>query len=338
MRNDAADAQHLHGHQASRRRLVALLDLLRHLDARQLGLPIAVMVLVAFFSIKSPYFLDLTNFQNVGRQGAALAAVAFGQTFVVLTAGIDLSVGATIALVSVATAWGGARYGLGGALICGLGSGLAVGLANGVVVARLHVAPFVATLAMLSVAGGAALIISGGIPMEGVPSQLTDLSTTNVSVVPAAVVVSCALFVIAFAILRWTRLGRYFYAIGGNAEAARLAGISNRLVIVAAYLLCSLFTAIGGIILTARVYSGQPRLGESLTLQSIAAVVLGGVSLFGGRGSLVGVAFGIAFISILANGLNLLNVASYTQMLVIGAALIAAVAFDRLIARRAGEE
>ncbi len=307
-------------------------------DIRQLGLPVAVVALVVYFSIASPHFLDLTNFQNIGRQGAALAAVSFGQTFVILTAGIDLSVGSTIALVSVSTAWGGSQYGLTGALLCGLGAGLAVGLVNGAVVARLGVAPFVATLAMLSIASGAALIISGGVPIRDVPSQITDLATLNVGPVPASVVVSFALFAIAFVVLRWTRLGRYFYAIGGNAEAARLAGIPTGRVTVAAYVLCALFTAVAAIILTGRVHSGQPTLGADLTLQSIAAVVLGGVSLFGGRGSLVGVAFGIAFISILANGLNLLGVASYTQMLVIGAALIAAVAFDRLVARRSGEE
>lgn len=311
---------------------------LARVDIRQLGLPLAVIALLVYFSIASPYFLDLTNFQNVGRQGAALAAVAFGQTFVILTAGIDLSVGATIALVSVSTAWGGTQYGLTGALVCGLAAGLAVGFVNGTVVARLGVAPFVATLAMLSIAGGAALIISGGVPIRGLPTQVTDLATLEVGPVPAPVVVSFGLFAIAFVILRWTRLGRYFYAIGGNAEAARLAGIPTGRVTVAAYVLCSLFTAVGAIILTGRVHSGQPTLGADLTLQSIAAVVLGGVSLFGGRGSLVGVAFGIAFISILANGLNLLGVASYTQMLIIGAALIAAVAFDRLVARRSGEE
>lgn len=311
---------------------------LARVDIRQLGLPFAVIALLVYFSIASPYFLDLTNFQNVGRQGAALAAVAFGQTFVILTAGIDLSVGATIALVSVSTAWGGTQYGLTGALVCGLAAGLAVGFVNGTVVARLGVAPFVATLAMLSIAGGAALIISGGVPIRGLPTQVTDLATLEVGPVPAPVVVSFGLFAIAFVILRWTRLGRYFYAIGGNAEAARLAGIPTGRVTVAAYVLCSLFTAVGAIILTGRVHSGQPTLGADLTLQSIAAVVLGGVSLFGGRGSLVGVAFGIAFISILANGLNLLGVASYTQMLIIGAALIAAVAFDRLVARRSGEE
>jgi ribose transport system permease protein len=209
---------------------------------------------------------------------------------------------------------------------------------NGLIVVRLRVAPFVATLATTSVAAGVALMICGGIPLTGVPTRLTDLSTMKIGIVPAVVSISFAFFVLAYVILRWTRIGHYLFAVGGNAEAARLAGIPNGVVIVSAYVLCSLFTAVGGIILTARVFSGQPNIGQNLTLQCIAAVVLGGVSLFGGRGSVVGVAFGVAFISILANGLNLMNVASYTQMLVIGAALVAAVAFDRLVSRRLGEE
>lgn len=330
---DGARSERFHATQLVVARMAAL-----RTDVRQLGLPLAVAALLVYFSLAAPYFLELSNFQNIGRQAAALAAVAIGQTFVILTAGIDLSVGATVGLSSVLTAWGGTRYGLGGAIVCGLAGGVAVGVVNGLVIAKLRVAPFVATLAMLSVAGGAALIVSGGVPIRGVPSALSDLATTNVWIVPASVVVSVVLFAVAYAVLRWTLLGRHLYAIGGNLEAARLAGVPTALVTVAAYVLCSLFSAVGAIILTARVISGQPNLGESLTLQSIAAVVLGGVSLFGGRGSLVGVAFGIAFISILANGLNLLGVASYTQMLVIGSALVAAVAFDRFVARRVGEE
>lgn len=330
----AADAAQV----GDRRRFVKASDAFSRVDIRQLALPFAVAALIAYFGISAKYFLDLNNFQNIGQQGAALAVVAFGQTFVILTAGIDLSVGATVGLVSVTSAWGGARYGVAGSLICGLGSALVVGLVNGLIIVRLRVAPFVATLATTSVAAGAALMICGGIPLTGVPTALTNLSTTKIGPMPAVVAVSLVFFVLAYVLLRWTRLGHYLFAVGGNAEASRLAGIPNGAVLLGAYTLCALFTGVGGIILTARVYSGQPNIGQSLTLQSIAAVVLGGVSLFGGRGSVIGVAFGVAFISILANGLNLMNVASYTQMLVIGAALVAAVAFDRLIARRVGEE
>jgi ribose transport system permease protein len=181
------------------------------------------------------------------------------------------------------------------------------------------------------------LTIAGGVPIRDLPEGFTTLSATEIAGIPLMVAVSVLLFVLAFAVLRWSRLGRYIYALGGNAEATRLAGVGTGRVTVAAYALCSLFTAVGAVFLTARVHQGQPTLGEDLMLQSIAAAVLGGVSLFGGRGSVVGVAFGVLFISVLSNGMNLLNVSSYAQMLVIGVALIAAVAVERLLAVRSGE-
>lgn len=311
---------------------------LRGLDPRQLGLPIAVIALFAYFSIASTHFFDSANFQNIARQGSALTAVAIGQTFVVLTAGIELSVGATVGLVSVVVALATIEFGLVVGLLIGLGAAAAVGLINGTVVSRLGVAPFVATLAMLSAAAGVALMLSGGVPVSGLPESIRSIATSDVAGVPVSALIAFGLLLLAAFILRWTRLGRYIYAVGGNAEAARLAGIPVSRVLVSAYVLCSLFTAVGAVILTARVSSGQPNLGGDLALQSIAAVVIGGVSLFGGRGNLIGVAFGAVFISVLANGLNLLNVASYMQMLVIGVALVAAVALDRFMARRSGEE
>jgi len=303
---------------------------------RQAALPIATLAMIAYFSIASPYFLDVANFQNIGRQGAALAAVAFGQTFVVIAAGIDLSVGSTVGLVSVVTAIISIRYGVPAGIAAGIAAGGVVGTVNGLVVAGLRVAPFVATLAMLSAAAGAALIVSGGVPVTGIPLGLPAIATDQVLGVPMPDIVAALLLVIAFVVLRWVRVGRNLYAIGGNAEASRLAGINIGAATVAAYVLCSAFTAIGAVILTARVYSGQPTLGAELTLESLAAVVLGGVSLFGGRGSVIGVAFGAIFITVLGNGLNLLNVPSYSQQLVIGAALVAAVAFDRFVSRHEG--
>ncbi len=313
-----------------------LFSLLGRVQWRQAALPIATLAMIVYFSIASPYFFDVANFQNIGRQGAALAAVAFGQTFVVIAAGIDLSVGSTVGLVSVVTAITSIRYGVPAGIAAGIAAGAIVGLVNGTVVAALRVAPFVATLAMLSAAAGAALIVSGGVPVTGIPLGLPAIATARVLGVPMPDVIAAALLVIAFVVLRSTRTGRNLYAIGGNAEASRLAGINIGFVTITAYVLCSAFTAIGAVILTARVYSGQPTLGAELTLESLAAVVLGGVSLFGGRGSVIGVAFGAIFITVLGNGLNLLNVPSYSQQLLIGAALVAAVAFDRFIGRHEG--
>lgn len=301
---------------------------------RDIGLPLAVIVLVVFFSATSNVFLTGQNFRNIGVAAAALAAVSFGQTFAILTAGLDLSVGSTVALVSIVSALGMRSYGIPAGILAGLAAGAGVGLLNGLIITRLHVFPFIATLAMLSIVSGLALNLSAGVAVSGVPGRFGDLAYQAVWGIPLPVLLAFLVLLASHFLLRYTRLGRHVYAVGGNEEAARLSGIKIGRVKVAAYVVCSFCAAVGSIILTARVSSGQPTLGTSLPLESVAAVVLGGVSLFGGRGSVVGVAFGVAFVSILSNGLNLLNVSSYTQLMVIGAALIVAVALDQAILRR----
>jgi ribose transport system permease protein len=304
---------------------------------RDAGLPLAVLALIIYFTAQSAVFLTVANFQNVGLQAAALALVAFGQCFVILTAGIDLSVGSTVALVSVVSADVMVDHGILPGIAAGLAIGLAVGLINGFIITRLRVVPFVATLAMLSIASGLALELSGGTPITGIPEGFSSIAQKRLLGVPAPVVIAFALFLVAWAVLRFMRLGRHIYAVGGNAEAARLSGVNVQRVTMSAYVICSLFAACGALLLTARVVSGQPTLGASLALESVAAVVLGGVSLFGGRGSVVGVFFGVAFVSILGNGLNLVGVSSYTQMLILGLALIAVLAIDRQIGRNQQE-
>jgi ribose transport system permease protein len=302
--------------------------------ARQIGLPLAVLGLIAAFASRSDVFLTVPNFRNVGLQAAALAAVSFGQTVVILTAGLDLSVGSIVALVSVMTAFAMLQFGILGGVLVALVVGVAAGMLNGLIVTRLRVFPFIATLATMSLFSGLALNLAGGTPVIGLSTAYSNLAFQRLLGVPYPVIVSLLLLVSTFLILRYLRIGRNIYAIGGNQEAARLSGLSVDSVKVAAYMYSGFCSAVGALILTARVASGQPTLGESLALESVAAVVLGGVSLFGGRGSVIGVAFGVAFVSILSNGLNLLNVSSYTQMMVIGAALVGAVAIDQLWIRR----
>lgn len=310
-----------------------LRNVLRH-NVRDIGLPLAVLALVLFFSATSPFFATVPNFRNIGVAAAALAAVSFGQTFTILTAGLDLSVGSTCALVSIVAALGMRRYGTAFGVVEGLLAGGAVGLLNGLIITRLHVFPFIATLATLSIMSGLALNLSNGLAVSGVPGRFGDLAYQVFAGIPVPVLVALLVLVLSHFILRYTRLGRHVYAIGGNEEAARLSGIKIDRAKVIAYVMCGFCTAVGSLILTSRVASGQPSLGASLPLESVAAVVLGGVSLFGGRGSVVGVAFGVAFIGILSNGLNLLNVSSYTQLMVIGGALVLAVALDQVITRR----
>lgn len=301
---------------------------------RDFGLPIALLCLIAYFAMNSDVFLTSQNMRNIALQAAALAAVSIGQTFVILNADLDLSVGSIVALVSVVGAMAMAAYGIPVGIVIGLATGAAVGLINGLVVTRLRVMAFIATLAMLSVAQGLALNISSGIPIAGIPDSFTDLAFARIFGVPVPFIISLVLFVAAVFTLHYTRLGRNIYAVGGNVEAARLSGIPVRKTKLWAYVISGICAAIASMILTARVGSGQPTLGASLALESVAAVVLGGVSLFGGRGSIIGVGVGVAFVSILSNGLNLLNVSSYTQMILVGIALIAAVAVDQTLSQQ----
>jgi ribose transport system permease protein len=220
-------------------------------------------------------------------------------------------------------------HGVWAGIVASLVTGAGVGLVNGIVITRFKVFPFIATLAMMSIVSGLALSLSGGVAVTGVPGSFSNLAYELVLGIPVPVIIALMVLLIAFIVLQYTRLGRRIYAVGGNEEAARLSGIQIGVVKVAAYVFSGVCAAVGSIILTARVASGQPSLGTTLPLESVAAVVLGGISLFGGRGSVIGVAFGVLFVSILSNGLNLLNVPSYTQMMVIGGALILAVALDQ---------
>lgn len=300
----------------------------------EVALPAATLGMIVLFAALSDVFLTGSNFRNIGVAASALAAVAFGQTFVILTAGLDLSVGSTVALVSVVSAFVMREFGIAPGIVAALLCGASVGLVNGLIITRFRISPFITTLAMLSVTAGLALNLAGGVPIPGLPAGFGRIAYESVAGIPVPVLIAAVTLLLADLVLRYTRFGRHVCAVGGNEEAARLSGIRVERVRIAAYAVCGLTAAIGAIILTARVSSGQPTLGATLPLESIAAVVLGGVSLAGGRGSAVNVAFGVAFISILANGLNLLNISSYTQMMIIGLSLIAAVALDQANIRR----
>jgi len=300
----------------------------------QYGLPIVTILLFIFLSLASPYFLTGYNIQNIARQVAPLAVAAFGQAIVVITAGLDLSVGATIALVSVFFAFGTLNYGMLAGIVIALIIGTTIGLINGTLVSRFNISPFIVTLGMASVARGIALTMTGGTPVHGMPPEFAMIGTSSICGIPTPIVIAFLVFAVCFFMLMRTRLGRHIYAVGGNKEASRLSGVKVDWCIIKVYLICGLLAAIAGIILTSRVRSGQPTLGDGYELQSVAAVVLGGVSLYGGRGNLVGVFFGVLFIGILGNGLNLLDVSSYTQQIVIGIVLILALIMDSVLLKQ----
>lgn len=304
-------------------------------------LPVLLVVMVVVFAVAEPRFLAVDNLANIGRQSVYLLLITMAQMIVLLCAELDLSVGATVALVSVVTALTMSELGGDGltAMVVGVaagwGVGLLVGVVNGVVVAYLKVPSFMVTLGTTSVATGSALLLSNGAPVTGIPMGFSDTWGTGSWLglpVPLVVAVVAALAVYVF--LYRTTLGRNLFAIGGNKEAAKVAGIRVRGVLVAAFVMCSGLTALSGILLTARVASGEATLGTSFVLLSIAAAVLGGTSLFGGEGRLGLVILGVIFIGVLSNGMNLLRVSSYVQQLIIGIVLISAVALDRVRARR----
>jgi ribose transport system permease protein len=254
---------------------------------------------------------------------------------VLLTAEIDMSVGATIALTSVVSSKAMVASGMDGAggvlvgVVAGLLVGLVVGLVNGLVVARFKVPSFVVTIGTASAAVGVALLLSKGTPITGLPRAFTRTGTATFAGLPASFVIALVVLAVIWFLLSWTVLGHYLFAVGGGEDAARLLGVPVRRTKVTAFVLCGVLTSLAGVLLTARVSSGEPTLGQEFVIAAIAAAVLGGTSFFGGEGRVGLVAVGALFLVLLSNGMNLIRVPSYTQQLVLGGLLVAAVIIDR---------
>nr|WP_255699993.1 ABC transporter permease [Jiella avicenniae] len=280
------------------------------------------------------------NLLNIAQQTSYLALFAMAQMVVILTRGFDLSLGPTVSMVSVGAAL--AMAGMGGgeagglvvvtaALAAGLALAVACGLFNGVVVALLGVSPLVATLGSMNIAIGVATTISDGRPVQGVPSAFSQVFYTGSLLgLPIAIVIALVVGVALAFVLSRTVFGRSLYIIGTNPQAAAVAGIPVKRLLVYAYLLCSALAALGALMMTARTGSGEPNLGGTLSLQSIAAAVVGGTSLAGGRGGVATAVLGALFITILSNGMNLTRIDGYVQMIVLGAIVILGVVLDRL--------
>lgn len=292
------------------------------------GLPTVIVLLMALFSVLSPNFFTVGNLTNIGRQVSILALVAWGQTLVILTAGIDLSVSAVIALVSVTTGLGFTSVGPGFGVVAALIAGGCIGLINGVLAAYTRMSPFIITLGTLSIVSGLALTISGGVPIWGFPpSSFGVLGNGYWLGIPIPIYIALFAYLIVWILLNRTVLGVHIYALGSNEVAAARAGVNIRRTKVLIYAVSGFLAGLGGLVLTLRVESGQPLLGTDMNLQSIAAVVMGGTSLFGGRGRLMGTLFGVIFIGVLSNGLNIVGISTFIQAIVIGATLLIAVHF-----------
>ncbi len=287
-----------------------------------------------------PTFLKRENLLNIANQIAVIAIVAVGMTMVIVTGGIDLSVGSLIALSAVASSllirdFAGALEArpLGMALACAAGTAVcgAVGLFTGVMVTTFRIPPFIVTLAMMLVASGAAYLLTGGESVYQIPESFVWLGRgADLVGVPNAVVLMLLLYAIAHVVMSRTVLGRYLYAVGGNREAARLSGVPVERLLVFAYALSGLLAGLGGVVMASQLKSGSPTYGQMYELYVIAAVVVGGTSLSGGRGKILGTLVGAFIIAVIQNGMNLTNVESYTQKVVLGLVILGAVLLDRI--------
>ncbi|CAL9662615.1 Ribose import permease protein RbsC [Actinosynnema sp. ALI-1.44] len=290
-----------------------------------------LVVLVVALSLLAPSFLSTQNLLNVGVQAAVVAVLAFGSTFVIVSGGIDLSVGSVAALSAMVGAWSSAEAGLPGpvALLLGLATGVVAGLVNGALVSYGRLPAFIATLAMLSVARGLTLVVSQGSPTT-TPDVVSFLGSNLTPFLPVPLLVMLVFFGVTGFVLSRTYSGRAMYAIGGNEEAARLSGIDVRRQKLVIYALSGLFAAVAGMLLAGRLSSAGPQAAVGYELDAIAAVVIGGASLSGGVGRATGTLVGALVLAVLRNGLNQLQVSPFWQQVVIGAVIALAVLLDTL--------
>lgn len=302
---------------------------------RQFGTLIVLILLSAALWALSPHFMSLSNWLNIAQQTAINAIIAAGMTFVIISAGIDLSVGSILALSGVVMA-GALQAGVPvplAILLC-LAVGSLCGSANGLLIARGKLPPFIATLGMMSVARGAALIFSDGRPVSGFTPGFRAIANGEFLAIPVPVWIMAAVYLLAHLLLNRTTLGRYTYAIGGNEEATQLSGVNVRRYKTLVYSLAGLLSGLAAVLLTARLNSAQPIAGINYELDAIAATVIGGTSLLGGEGHILGTLIGAFIMGVLRNGLNLLGVSSFVQQTVIGAVIIIAVLLDMAMKKR----
>lgn len=294
-----------------------------------------LVVLVVVLFILTPDFLTTSNLLNVGVQVAAIAILAFGQTFVIVSGGIDLSVGSVAALAAVAAGWASTVDGVPGwaSIAVGLSFGVLAGYVNGVLIAYGRLPAFIATLAMLGAARGLTLVISGGVPIP-MPPVVAWLGGNIGGFLPVPLLIMVVFFGIATFILSKTYSGRTMYAIGGNQEAARFSGINVGRQQLVVYVLSGLFAAAAGLILAGRLASAQPTSAMGYELDAIAAVIIGGASLAGGSGRVIGTLIGALILGVIRNGLNLLQVSSFWQQVVIGGVIALAALTDTMLRRR----
>lgn len=280
-------------------------------------------------SIASPHFLTARNLSSVARQTAVINIIALGMTLVIVSGGIDLSVGALVGFASIAgTTVLGGGHSIVMSIAAASAAGLAWGSVTGLLIVFLGITPFIVTLGMMGVIRGLTLVISRGLPVSNLPQEFDRLGEGNLGPFPIPLLVLAALAVLMHLVLQRTKLGRYSYAMGSNREAARYAGVPLGACTIAIYAILGMLTGLASMIESSRLMTGQPTAGEGYELRAIAAVVIGGGSLNGGEGSVAGTLVGAFITGLLANGANLLGVSSFWQQVLIGAVIIVAVGID----------
>ncbi|HHT43599.1 MAG TPA: ABC transporter permease [Firmicutes bacterium] len=304
---------------------------------KNIAIVTGLIVLCVVLSFASPYFLTRHNIMTLLRQISTNAVLTLGMMMCIMIGGIDLSMASVVALSGTLTAVLISRLGMSipMAIILGLASGAVCGLFSGLFIAYVKVPAFIATMAVMNVARGAAYLATNANPVRITLDAFNNLGIGFVAGVPLPVIYTIVLVILVALFLNKTRMGRYIYAVGGNFEAARYSGINVKAVQITVHVLSGFLAAFAGIVLAARMYSGQPAVATGWELDAVAASVLGGISLFGGTGSVASAMIGVLIIGVLQNGLNLLNVNSFWQLIVKGIVILIAVSFDMIRSRKA---
>jgi len=295
------------------------------------SLYLAFMVIFVAFSLLNKNFLSINNVLNIIVQSSIIAIIAVGQTMVILTSGIDLSVGSIVGAVGIGIGLlmvSGVAIPV--AVVGGVIMGAAFGLINGAIIGYGRVPAFIATLGMMGIARGFGLALNKGQPVAGLPQAFEKIASASVWGIPSFVFYTLIIYVIMFIFLERTKFGRHIYAIGGNRDAARLSGVKVKLVEMLVYMFSGLFAGLGAVLLTARLNYATPVAGTGYELDTIAAVVIGGTALSGGQGRIIGTLVGALMLGILRNGLTIVNVSSFFQQIIIGSVIIIAVFADKL--------
>jgi ribose/xylose/arabinose/galactoside ABC-type transport system permease subunit len=299
------------------------------------GIYFAFVLLTSVLALISPPFRTLSNLENILQQSSANGIMAVGMTLVIITAGIDLSVGSVLALSAVVAS----SFAHPDApslivpILLGLLVGLACGTVNGILIAKRRLAPFIVTLGMMTVARGFALVYTNGRPIIDLSDAYDEIGGGYLAGIPVPAIIFVAIVLLGAFILHFTRFGRYVYAVGGNELAAKVSGINTDRILIGVYALTGALAGLAGIVLSSRVMSASPATGAGYELDAIAAVVIGGTSLSGGTGSIAGTLVGVLIIGVMNNGLDLLNVSSYWQQIVKGFIIVLAVLLDKMSKR-----